>query len=203
MKSIRLIVIAFLLMLPFCLNAQDAKTAKQILDKTAANISYRGGVQANFHAVSGKYGSTSGSIAIKGKKFRVSTSSATSWYDGKTQWTYLSGTHEVNVSNPNQAQQMRLNPYSFINVYKKGYRLSSKPSSGGWQIDMRAIHPGSSLQEVVVNVNRSYQPTKISFRQGKQWTYVTVSGFRKSKLPDSAFRFNSKDYPKAEIIDLR
>lgn len=46
-----------------------AQTAKQVLDKTAAVIGNKSGASANFKMSSSKYGSASGSIAIKGNKF--------------------------------------------------------------------------------------------------------------------------------------
>ena len=38
---------------------------------------------------------------------------------------------------------------------------------------------------------------------GKKWTTFDISNIKKEKLADGQFRFNSKDFPKAEIIDLR
>ena len=93
-----------------------AQTAKQVLDKTAAVIGNKSGASANFKMSSSKYGSASGSIAIKGNKFNARTPQAIVWFNGKTQWTYLKKTNEVNVSNPTQAQQMSMNPYTFINI---------------------------------------------------------------------------------------
>ena len=34
-------------------------------------------------------------------------------------------------------------------------------------------------------------------------TTIDISGFKQSKLSDGMFRFNSKDFPNAEVIDLR
>lgn len=203
MNKIALYLLSIALMLPTALWAQSSKEARQVLDKTAAQLGNRSGVEANFSLKSGKYGSASGTIAIKGKKFRASTAQGTTWFDGKTQWTYMQSSGEVNVSTPNQAQQMRMNPYTFINIYKKGYRLSSTKKGSGWQITMKAIHPGSSIQEIVLDVSAAYQPQKIRMRQGKQWTDIIVSNLHKANLTDSYFTFNSKDYPKAEVIDLR
>lgn len=203
MNKIALCLILAALMLPMATSAQSGKEARRVLDKTAAQLGNRSGVEANFSLKSGKYGSASGTIAIKGKKFRASTAQATTWFDGKTQWTYMQSSGEVNVSTPNQAQQMRMNPYTFINIYKKGYRLSSTRKGSGWQITMKAIHPGSSIQEIVLDVSASCQPQKVRMRQGKQWTDISVSNLRKANLADSYFTFNSKDYPKAEVIDLR
>ena len=40
-------------------------------------------------------------------------------------------------------------------------------------------------------------------RQGKKWTTFTITDFKKGNIPDGVFRFNSKDFPQAEVIDLR
>lgn len=119
--------------------AQNATQARKILDKTAAVIGNKGGASANF-SISGKYGNTSGTIAIKGNKFNARTPQATVWFDGKTQWTYMKASQEVNVSNPTEAQQQSMNPYKFINIYKNGFKLDMKNVAGGWQIHLKATN---------------------------------------------------------------
>ena len=89
-------MIALLLM---CAGVQ-AESAKRILDKAAATVSNPGGVQAHFQMISKQFGTTNGEIAVKGKKFHATTPDATIWFDGKTQWTYMKGNDEVNISNP-------------------------------------------------------------------------------------------------------
>lgn len=81
-------LLLFILTLSLGLHAQNAAQAKKILDKTAAVVGRKSGASANF-TISGKYGNTSGTIAIKGNKFNARTSQAIVWYDGKTQWTYM------------------------------------------------------------------------------------------------------------------
>ena len=61
-----------------------------------------------------------------------------------------------------------------------------------------------SIQEMYITINpKSYIPSQIRMRQQKGWTTITISGFKQSKLSDGMFRFNSKDFPNAEVIDLR
>lgn len=194
----RLLLFAMSLMLSLGIQAQ---TAQQILDKTAATMNGRVGVRANF-IMSGAYGNTSGSIAVKGNKFNAVTPASIVWYDGKTQWTYMKNTQEVNVSNPSEGQQS-LNPCKFIYLYKNGYTLSSKTVSGGWQVHLVAKNTSHSIKEMYVTVSKSYQLKQVKMRQSNGWTTFNVSNFRNASIPDSQFRFNSKDYPKAEVIDLR
>ena len=81
---------------------QNASQARSILDKAASVIGRKGGATANF-SISGKYGNSSGTIAIKGNKFRATTPDAIVWYDGKTEWTYIKKNEEVNVSTPDES----------------------------------------------------------------------------------------------------
>lgn len=181
---------------------QTARQARQILDKTAATMSGKGGARANFK-MSGKYGNASGSVAIKGNKFNAYTPASIVWYDGKTQWTYMKKTQEVNVSNPTEAQQQSLNPYKFIYIYKNGYTLSSKKVGSGWQVHLNAQNQKRTIKEMYVTVDKNYQLKQVKMRQANGWSTINVSNFRKANLSASSFRFNSKEYPNAEVIDLR
>lgn len=181
-----------------------AQTAKQVLDKTAKVISSKGGATANFSVSGNKIGSASGTIAIKGNKFNARTSQAIVWYNGKTQWSYLKKTNEVNVSTPTQAQQQSMNPYTFINIYKTGYDISMKTVGGNYQVHLTAQNKKRSVQELYITVNKtSYVPSQVKMRQGKDWTTINVSNFKAKNIPNSTFNFNSKECPSAEVIDLR
>ena len=60
------------------------------------------------------------------------------------------------------------------------------------------------MQELFITVeSKSYSPTQVKMLQGKKWTTFDVSNLTQQSLPDSYFRFNAKDFPTAEVIDLR
>lgn len=181
---------------------QNASQARKILDKTASIIGRKGGAVANF-SMSGKYGNSSGTIAIKGNKFNAKMAQAIVWYDGKTQWTYMKKNQEVNISTPNEAQQQSMNPYKFISIYKNGFKLSMKNVSGGWQIHLYAANQKRTIKEMYVTIGKNYLPKTIKMRQSNCWTTIKVSNFKAKNLSDATFRFNAKDYPHAEIVDLR
>ena len=58
-----------------------------------------GGVKITF-SVRAPEGNTNGSIRLKGDKFLLETEGVTTWFDGRTQWSYLASSDEVNVSEP-------------------------------------------------------------------------------------------------------
>lgn len=198
----KIVLISLMVVLAMGLNAQTTAQARQILDKTATVVGNKGGAQARF-TMSGKYGNASGTIYIKGNKFCAHTDAATVWYNGKTQWTYNKKAEEVNISTPTEAQQQSMNPYQFINIYKNGYDLSSKTVSGQYQLHLTAQNQQRSIKEMYVTINKSYKPTQVKMRTAKGWTVINISNFQAKKLSDKVFTFNSKDYPNAEVIDLR
>lgn len=200
MKRLSLILLTILL--ATSIYAQNAAQARKILDKTAAIVGRKGGASANF-SVSGKYGNTSGTISIKGNKFNARTPQAIVWYDGKTQWTYMKKSQEVNVSTPTEAQQQSMNPYKFVNIYKNGFKLGVKNVSGGWQVHLYATNQKRTIKEMYITIGKNYYPKTIKMRQSNGWTTINVSNFKARNLSDATFRFNAKDFPNAEVIDLR
>lgn len=184
--------------------ANHAQTATQVLDKTASVVGRKGGATANFTLSSSKYGSATGTIAIKGNKFHARTDNAIVWFNGKTQWTYMKSTNEVNISTPTQAQQMSMNPYTFINIYKTGYTATVKTQGNTYQVHLVAQNKQRTIQEMYITINKqTYVPSQVKMRQGSTWSTIKISGFQAKNQANSTFVFNAKDFPQAEIIDLR
>jgi outer membrane lipoprotein-sorting protein len=200
MEKIRIRITGILLLLAGAIYGQNAK---QVLDKTASVVSNKGGVEASFTISSKQYGNTNGTIAIKGRKFQATTPQATIWFDGKTQWTYMKKNEEVNVANPTDAELATINPYNFIYMYQKGYKYTMEKKNGSFIVHLTASDK-RGIQEMYITVNpKTYIPSQIRMRQQKGWTTINITGFKQSKLSDGMFRFNSKDFPNAEVIDLR
>ena len=198
MKIIGIIMVAALMSM-----GSFAQSAKAVLDKAAATITAQSGVKANFKMTTAN-GSTSGTIAIKGKKFYATTPQAKVWFDGKTQWTYLKNNDEVNVSNPTEAQLQAINPYNFIHLYKRGYTYTMNTAGNDYVIHLMASSADRKIKELFISVNKkNYQPKQVKMLQGKKWTTFDINSIKKESIPDSQFRFNAKDFPKAEVIDLR
>lgn len=200
----KIVLICFMSLFAMFTWAQTANEAKKMLDKTASVVGRKGGASASFKVSSTKYGNTSGTISIKGNKFHAKTPQAIVWFDGKTQWTYMNSTEEVNIITPNEAQQAAMNPYQFINLYKSGFDMSMKTVSGYYQVHLTAQNKKRSVQEMYININKkTYIPSQVKMRQGSSWTTIDISNFKASNQPNSLFSFKAKDFPKAEVIDLR
>ena len=198
MKKICFLIIVMLLSV-----ATYGQTAKSVLDKAAATITVKEGVKANFKMTASN-GTTSGTLLLKGRKFHATTPIAIVWFDGKTQWTYVKNNDEVNISTPTEAQLQSINPYNFINLYKQGYNATLNKSGKDYVVHLTATDKSKKIQELFITVNKAnYHPTQVKLLQGKKWTVFDITDLKRQNIPDSQFRFNSKDFPNAEIIDLR
>ena len=180
-----------------------AQTATGVLDKAAATVTMKEGVKADFK-MSGSMGSTTGTIVIKGKKFHATTPQASVWFDGKTQWTYMKDNDEVNISTPNESQLQAINPYNFLNLYKKGYKATLNSNGNNHVVHLTASSADRKIKELFITVDKkTYQPTQVKLLQGKKWSVFDITNLKKQATADAEFRFNAKEFPHAEIIDLR
>ena len=198
----KLILLSLCLLVSLALFSQNEKEARKVLDKASSIICSRSGAKAQFSAYSSKY-KASGSIAIKGNKFQITTPQAMVWYNGKTQWSYMKQNNEVNVSTPDASQRARMNPYVFVNVYKKGYKMSMKNVGNSKEIHLTATGKSAIPQMYIIVDNKTSVPSHVKMLMNGSWTSVVISNFTRANISDAYFSFNAKDFPKAAIVDLR
>ena len=215
MKKYIFSVLIALLSLPVIAQQQQSQ-AKAVLEKTAEAFKKAGGVRADFtlKAVNdGRLeGRENGIIQLKGEKFMLKTSETTTWFDGKTQWSYMVRNDEVNVSNPTQEELQQINPYTFLYMYQKGfsYKLGATKMYRGkavWEVVLTARDKKQELERITLFVTKdTYEPLYILLQQRGQQTRneITITSYQtKQNYADQVFTFDKKQYPNAEVIDLR
>ena len=190
-----------------------AQDARKVLDATASKIKKGGDIQVTFTATSfsgtTEQGRTQGTMLLKGKKMQMDTPEMKTWYDGTTLWSYMPESGEVNMTHPTDKEMAVMNPYSFLNAYKKGYKLSIKESSlrgeATYEVHMLARYAGYMAQEVYLDIRRSdYTPLCVRVKQDGNWNRISIHEYKSHlKLADDLFRFDPAKYPDAEVIDLR
>ena len=189
------------LLLPYCLSAQTDK-AKVVLDKVVSTLTKDGGIQIDFE------GTESGSITMKGEKFYLHSGQIQSWYDGKTQWSYVADTEEVNISHPTPEELQGINPYFILVNYQENFESSYKgmKTHEGKQVQEIVLAPkGNAHEQITLWISKTNHPIYIKVENnGKPVSEIHVKNVRKQKeINDHVFRFNKSLYPNAEIIDLR
>lgn len=204
MKRILYIIFTVIFTLYSCPTiAGTEKEARALLDKASLLVGRKGGATATFTISGQNLPKQSGKISIKGQKFRAVTNSAIIWCDGKSQWTYMKKTEEVNIAAPSAQQQHMINPYTFLNLYKSGFKLSVTKSGQTNKVRLLANNAKATISEMFITLNKKNCPVKVSIRQGKAWTNIDIISFQAKDQADKIFTFPASEYPNAEIIDLR
>ena len=103
-----------------------------------------------------------------------------------------------------------MNPYTFISLYRKGYDYEYGESSlrgmDCYCIHLMATEVSQKIREMYLDIDKkNYYPICIRMRRGTDgWTRISIQDFKTNqKYNDSMFKFDKKEYPSAEIIDLR
>lgn len=193
-----------------------AQNAREILDKVSSTYSASPGFVLTFTLNSEDTGSkttysSDGKAYVKDNKFKIDVPDGITWFDGKTQWVYVSGSDEVNVTNPTGEELASISPTALLNIYKSGFKLDYKGEKreNGKQVYTIEMTPQSKKSEVVKFILKIDKATHL-------FTQITVKDknginnvlmIRKTEktqtLSDTFFTFNKKEYPNVEIIDLR
>ncbi len=209
-------IISALLFLGLVLHV-SAQDAKSILDKASSAFLQNGGVKAEFtiRNVNKKQKASSfvqtGKAAIKGNKFKIESSEGVTWFDGKTQWTYVKDNNEVNVSNPDGEELASVSPISILNLYKSGFSLSNKGVAtengrGVYKIEMKPQKKNATVNRYLIMIDKQTSVISSIVLESKNGnlTTISISKYQSGQtFADKTFVFDKKDYPKAEIVDLR
>lgn len=201
-KNILLLILALCCLLPL----QAAESATTVLNKAAAKLSAAKSLSASY-TITAEGQSQSGTLTIAGDCFTIMSPQISSWYDGRTQWTYSTHVGEVNISEPTPEELQQVNPFAIINSFKTFYKAAMlKSDAGEKKIRLTANKAGSDIHTVVLTLNaNTLYPTRIELTMSNRRTVtITVNSVKAgAALPASTFRYNPKAHPGIPVVDLR
>ncbi|HQE11402.1 MAG TPA: outer membrane lipoprotein carrier protein LolA [Flavipsychrobacter sp.] len=214
MKKLILLAALAISMVADTAMAQDAK-AKAILDAASKKMNGLKSLKANFSlSVKGANAKTAqskkGSFMMKGVKYRVTMGDQEIICDGKTQWTFVKQSNEVQVSNYNPSEATVSPTKLFTNFYDKEYTYTYGGSKtfAGKSVNIIEMVPKSSAKQfkkVLLAFDKSNTITggEVFEKNGNQYHYE-VSGFTpNAAVTDASFIFDTKKHPGVEVVDLR
>lgn len=216
MKKIKLYIIIVLFAGVSSASFSQTKDANAILENTIKKYNeYQNGMEISFvtNINSPKNNiseSFEGKLIIKGDKFILSTPDISSWFNGTTLWSYMQGTQEVNVSNPTGSDLRSINPLLILKNYKKDFNVScvGESTSHNSKIsnDITMIpKKKEDIERLELQVEKaSSLPVKIvMIMKNDLRNTITIKSINSLNMTDNDFTFPEKEYPDAEIIDLR
>lgn len=196
--------------------AQNDPKALEVLNKASVAYNKAGGVKAGFIIkVLAKGGTVkdnlSGSIYLKGSKFKLETGDMTAWFDGTNQWVYILSNNEVNLSKPNAKELLMINPVNVFQLYQHGYNsklLTDKVENGKklLQVELKPYTKTENTLSIVATFEKTtYRPKSIIItNKDKSGSRISIGSYLTGQTySETMFTFQPKDYPNTEVVDLR
>lgn len=206
----RYIIYSLLLISSLPLFADDAM---KVLDIAADRIRKAGDIEIEYKAsiFSGatEKASATGTMWLRENKMKLDAEGITTWYDGKTRWCYVPTSNEVNIDEPSKKEMAAMNPYTFMGIYKKGFKMTVKETvlrgEAVYEVYLKARYAKMDVKEIYVDIRKSdYQPLCIRVRESNDWQRVSITNFKSNlKFENEFFTFPTNDYPNVLINDMR
>ncbi|MBK5284372.1 MAG: outer membrane lipoprotein carrier protein LolA [Bacteroidia bacterium] len=152
-----------------------------------------------------------GIIQLKGDKYRLHIANQDIISDGKTVWTYMKDANEIQINNASKDTNA-ITPANFLTLYEKGFLFKfigeEKEKGMVYQlVELVPVDPKKkSVVKVKLRINKKEQminTARLIDKNGTVIIYKIENLFPDSASADSLFNFNVKNYPGAEVIDLR
>ena len=190
--------------------------AKVILDAVSAKFKTFKTVQASFtykveNAIGKTLSTKTGTILMKGTKYKVSFGGQEIFCDGTTIWNYDKSANEVTISKLDASTGMITPQKLFTNFYDKDflYILNGEKKVGKktiQEIEMTPVDKSKPFHKVYVQIDKAAKTiysTKVLENAGNRYSYTVSTMKTNILLADNLFVFDKTKYPGVEEVDLR
>lgn len=151
-----------------------------------------------------------GTLFIKGNKFKLSLKNQEVITDNVTMWTYLKEANEVQV-NHYEPDESTITPMQLFTLYEKDFLyafIEEKPQQGKiiQYIELTPLDKSKPYFKVRLGIDktsRMVQSATVFDKNGNRYFYEIRSFTANPSLADSFFQFDPRAYPGIEVVDLR
>ena len=193
--------------------AQDEK-AKGILDKLSAKTKSYSTIKAEFQLTlinksEGLNETQSGSIYLKGEKYFISIQGQDIICDGKSMWTHIKESEEVQINDlPDEDEEEYISPSKIFTLYEDGFKYKFLKDENGIQIIN--LYPKASddksFHRIALFINKAknqISKVKVYGKDGTTFIYKIKTFSPNVSISDTKFKFDKAKHPGVEVIDLR
>ena len=210
MKKIYLRLI--FIIVTFSSSAQYDPEAELILEKMSLKYKSKTAFMSTFeqnliNEMSVVNESISGTVYVKGDKYKLEIAGQIIFNDGQDLWSYSKDIMEVTVSTYDEDEQ-DISLTNIWDLYKEGYKygLNLPDEQGNWTIDLEPIERGiEAFYKIRMVITNEYdlKSFRIFEGSGNQYNYTITKLIDRADLKDDFFKFDPAQYPEVEIIDFR
>lgn len=196
--------------------AKNDPDAKKILDGVSEKFKTFKTVQSTFsykveNAAGKLLSNKTGSIFMKGIKYRVNIIGQEIFCDGANVWTYDKAANEVTITRFDNENATITPQKIFTNFYDQDflYKLNGEKKQGKkiiQEIEMTPTDKTKPFYKVYVYIDKTGKTitgTRVLEKSGNKYSYTVNSLTPNKTIDDMQFVFDAKKYPGVEIVDLR
>lgn len=183
-----------------------AQTPTAILDKCVTATNAAGGLTADYSITSSE-GTSNGTIAMQGNKFRIISPEAKCWYDGKTQWSWSPVTSEVNITSPTADELQLTNPISAVQHFKSSFNMKkAKAKTANTLVIKLTPKKKDNIKTLWLYFDEKTSLLRTArFEMSDKSVYtIRITGYKHKSLPATTFTFDKSLVPAGTpVVDLR
>ncbi len=207
-KLLFLVIVAALNLAAF---AQTDKKATAILDEVSVKTKAYKTIKIEFtyamdNAKQKIHDKFKGTLLSKGDKYKLTAAGQDVISDGKTVWTYLKDTKEVQINNVGEDDEA-FTPTKLLSGYNKDFKSKFIEEKGNEQlIELYPLKKGKSFTKVQLTIDKTKKQISrfvIFDRNGSTFTYLVDKFVTDQPIADNVFTFNKAEHPGVEINDMR
>jgi|SRR5688572_13603787 len=189
--------------------------AQEILNGASAKYKSMKSISASFKIVSqdqkAKTTDTqTGNLVEKGDKYKLSLKGQDVISDGKTIWTFLKESNEVQINEASEKTD-GISPTSIFTIYEKGFstKYMGDKMEGTKSVQQIELVPDDAkktyfkIQIAIDKKDKVITNAKIFNKNGTNFIYTIEQYKMNAEAPESLFTFDPTKYPGVEVVDLR
>ncbi len=147
-----------------------------------------------------------GTLLVAGDKYKMSAAGQTIICDGKTIWTYIKESNEVQV-NALENKDDAMTPSKLLTSYNANYKSKIIKSTDPTVERVELIpNTGKNFTKAILGIDKVKKQVK-SFtlydKSGNTFTYKIKTYATDTPVTDADFTFDAKKFPGVEVIDMR
>jgi outer membrane lipoprotein-sorting protein len=145
-------------------------------------------------------------LLVSGDKYKMAAAGQTVICDGKTIWTYIKESNEVQV-NALENKDDALTPSKLLTSYNANYKSKIIKSSDPATESVELIpNTSKNFTKAILGIDKAKKQIK-SFtlydKSGNTFTYKVKTYVTDTPVTDADFSFDAKKFPGVEVIDMR
>ncbi len=194
--------------------AKDPK-AQEILKGVSAKYKAMKSISASFKITTqdqkAKTTDTqTGNLIIKGDKYKLTLKGQEVIADGKTIWTFLKESNEVQINDVAENSDA-ISPTSIFTIYEKGFssKYIGDKKEGTKTLQQIELVPDDAkksyfkIQLFIDKQEKVINSAKIFNKNGTNFIYSIEQFKMNPETPESLFTFDKSKHPNVEVVDLR